>query len=143
MSKTYDKYITPVMANMDSNTKNHLLYRFAMIYRVNPQYMFHMKSKVQKETMIRSFYWCVAQLYSVKAEPEIRVIANSGQAEVVEKLKKQVSNLPVESVDVLLDAFVKLTENSKVYSSFESPELPQHMFTSRIQNIVHRFHKQH
>ena len=143
MSKTYDKYIAPIMTNMDSNTQKHLLYRFSAIYRLNPQSMFRMKSKATKETIIRSFYWCAAQLYSVKNEPEICVVANAGQAEIVEKLKKQVSSLPVDSVDVLLDAFIKLAENSKVYSFFETPDLPKQTFYKPVHGIGRILHRQH
>ena len=135
MSRTYDKYITPVMANMDSETQNHLLYRFSAIYRLNPHSMFRMKSKQSKEMMIRSFYWCVAQMYSGHNEPQIRVVANAGQGEIVQDLVKQASKIPVDSVDRWLDVFVKLAENSKVYSSFEMPYSPQQRTDNRVQPI--------
>lgn len=143
MSKTYDKYIAPVMTNMDAKTQKHLLYRFSMTYRLNPQRMFYMKSKAEKQIIVQNFYWCVGQLYSIDNEPAIRVIANSGQGEIVEKLKKQVSHLPLQSVDVLLDAFTKLAENSKIYSFFDTPDLPVQTFGKRVHGIYRLFHKQH
>lgn len=141
MSKTYDRYIKPVTANMDPWTLNYVNNGFYATYRLNPQSMFRMTTQNTKNFRILCFYGIVMQLYSQHNKPQtIRVIANSGQGTVVENLKKQIpTELPPESITKCLMVLTQLAQNSKIYSSTEFlPSIPQ-TTGDQVRNLFHRY----
>ncbi len=140
MQKTFERYIAPVMCNMDENTKNHLMFRFYSIYKLNPQNMFRMTSNQTKTDRVRNFYYCVSQLYNQKIDG-VRVIANAGQGEIFERLKSQSGQVPLPSVNTMRDILTDLAENSTISTYFVSPQIPKQTFATWVKQLNR--HHQH
>lgn len=140
MQKTFERYIAPVMRNMDENTKNHLMFRFYSIYKLNPQNMFRMTSNQTKTDRVRNFYYCVSQLYNQKIDG-VRVIANAGQGEIFERLKSQSGQVPLPSVNTMRDILTDLAENSTISTYFVSPQIPKQTFATWVKQLNR--HHQH
>ncbi len=137
MHRTFIEYIEPVMSNMDENTKNHLMYRFYYIYKLNPKNMFRMVSHKTKTDRVRIFYYCVSQLYNQKIDG-VHVIANAGQGENFTRLVNRASKVPMLSVNDMRDVLTDLTGFSRVFTNFASPEIPKQTFGSFMRNMTGR-----
>ncbi|MFQ6759944.1 MAG: hypothetical protein ACLRFM_00890 [Alphaproteobacteria bacterium] len=139
MQKTFKEYIAPVMRNMDENTKNHLMFRFYSIYKLDPQHMFRMVSRRIKTDRIRNFYYCISQLYNQKIDG-VRIIANAGQGEIFEKLKSQSGQLPLPGVNTMRDILTGLAEKSTISTYFVSPQIPKQTFAAWAKQLNRRQH---
>lgn len=139
MQKIFKEYIAPVMRNMDENTKNHLMFRFYSIYKLDPQHMFRMTSRQIKTDRIRNFYYCISQLYNQKIDG-VRVVVNAGQGEIFEKLKSQSGQLPLPGVNVMRDILTDLAENSTISTYFVSPQIPKQTFAAWAKQLNRRQH---
>ena len=139
MQKTFERYIVPVMRNMDENTKNYLMFRFYSIYKLNPRHMFRMTSRQVKTDRLRNFYYCVSQLYNQKTDG-VYVIANAGQGMDFQKLLSKSGQLPLPGVDTMRDVLTDLAEKSTISTYFVSPQIPKQTIATWAKQFNRRQH---
>lgn len=124
VSNSFKEYITPVMQNMDENTKNHLMYRFYCIYGLNPKNMLSMVSQPIKESRIHAFYFCVSQLYNCNV-PDIHIIAKSGQEEKFQQLLSRTNQMPLPEINSMRNNLIELAKYSTISTKFTSKPIPK------------------